>query len=506
MIHPTPGILHRLSARLAALPYGRAVGLATAAGAVLRLAVLVRQPLGYDEDFTAVVVHQPAGRMLDILSHDSAPPLFYLLERAVVVAADFADLAGFGGPGGPVALRIVPAIAGIAVIPLLAALARRVGGDSAGVWAAVFVAFVPTTVMLSGFVRMYGLGATLTVAAALLLWRAVEVPGLRRWTLYVVVAAAAVWTDYFCVVALAGILGAALWLRPGRRVAATAFAATTLAVGSIAAWLVAAPAQFGHTGQGFWVPPLGPVMIGGTYGQLFAGPQVPWDIPFGPPLFGLQVVAVMAGSAALAWLAVTWQRGLGPDARRAAAYCLVATGGVALLALVSIWRPVLDARYASVMWLPLLALAGVGLAAMPRRFATLLLAAVAIPTLALSVATTHRETSALVPELDAQVGPHDLAAAAWDHYLILLDETGPAVRPRLHVLSTTPLPWYVGTAAYPDGAAIADIPLDVIAGHGRIFWVADPGVAIPVVPPGYRAGKVRCAIEACLTIYSPPSE
>jgi hypothetical protein len=72
------------------------------------------------------------------------------------------------------------------------------------------------------------------------------------------------------------------------------------------------------------------------------------------------------------------------------------------------------------------------------------------------------------------------------------------------VLSTTPLPWYVGTAAYPDGAEIADIPLDVIVGQGRIFWVADPGVPLPVVPPGHRAGEVRCAIEACLTIYSPP--
>jgi hypothetical protein len=217
-------------------------------------------------------------------------------------------------------------------------------------------------------------------------------------------------------------------------------------------------------------------------------------------------VAVLSGSTALAWSAVMWGRGLGPDARRAAEYCLIATGGVALLALVSIWRPVLDARYASVMWLPLLALAGVGLAAMPRRFATLLIAAVAIPTLALSVATTHRETSALVPALDAQVGSHDLAAAEWDHYLILLDETGPAVRPRLHVLSTTQLPWYVGTAAYPDGAEIDEIPSDVIAGHGRIFWIADPGIALPVVPPGYRAETVRCAIEACLTIYSPPGE
>jgi 4-amino-4-deoxy-L-arabinose transferase-like glycosyltransferase len=496
-------IRHRLPipGRLPAHPtYARAVALATVAGAVLRFALIARQPIGYDEDFTAVVVHQPVGRMIDIVSRDSAPPLFYLLERAVVVAADFLGLAGLGGPGGPVALRLVPTLAGIAAIPLLAALARRVGGDRAGIWTAVFAAFVPTAVMLSGFVRMYGAASTLTVAAALLMWRAVEKPGPWRWAAYTLAAAAAVWMDYFSAVALAGIFVAAVWLRPDRRVVAAAFIATAVACASIAPWLYVAQAQLQHTGQGFWVLPLGPTMIGGTYCQLFMGPPIDWGIPFGLVLVGLQFAAVLAGSAALVWAAVIWRR-LGAEARRAAVYCLLAAGGVALLTLVSIWRPVLDARYASVMWLPLFALVGVGLAAMPRRYATLLVAAVAVPTLALGVVTTHRETSSLVPQLDAEVGPHDLAAAAWDHYLILLDETIPAVQSRLHVLSTTDLPWYLGTAAYPDGAVIAAVPQDVIANNGRIFWVADPGVAAPVLPAGYHSQQIRCAIEVCLTIY-----
>jgi uncharacterized membrane protein len=470
---------------------------------VLRFALIARQPIGYDEDFTAVVVHQPLGRMIDIISRDSAPPLFYLLERAVVVAADLLGLAGFGGPGGPVALRLVPTLAGIAAIPLLAALGRRVGGDRAGIWTAVFAAFVPTAVMLSGFVRMYGAASTLTVAAALLMWRAVEQPGRRRWAAYIVAAAAAVWMDYFSAVALAGIFVAAVWLRPGRRTVAAAFIATAVACASILPWVYVAQAQLQHTGQGFWVLPLGPAMIGGTFCQLFMGPPIDWGIPFGLVLVGLQFMAVLAGSAALAWSAYTWPR-LEAGARRAAAYCLLAAGGVALLTLVSIVRPVLDARYASVMWLPLFALSGVGLAAMPRRIATLLVAAVAVPTLALGVATTHRETSSLVPQLDAQVGAHDLAAAEWDHYLILLDETSPAVQARLHVLSTTDLPWYLGTAAYPAGAVIGAIPADVATDGGRIFWVADPGTAAPFLPAGYRSTRITCAIEVCLTIYGPP--
>jgi 4-amino-4-deoxy-L-arabinose transferase-like glycosyltransferase len=507
-VQPLINLLARPWARLAAacsgLGYGRTVGVVTALGAAIRIAGLARQPLGYDEDFTALVVHQPLGRMFDIVSRDSAPPLFYALERLIVAAADVFGLAGWGGPGGPVVLRVVPALAGIAAIPLIAALARRVGGNSAGLWAALFAALVPTAVMLSGFVRMYGLGATLTVASALLLWRAVDKSTTVRWLTYFAAAATAAWTDYFCVIALAGIVAAALWLRRGRRVSALAIATTTAAVATLAPWLLVAQAQFQHAGQGFWVPPLSFSMIGGTYCQLFMGPPIDWAIPFGLPLVGLQFAAVLAGSAALAYAAVAWRQ-LPADGRRGAIYLLIASGGVAILAIVSIWRPVLDARYAGVMWLPLFALAGVGLAAMPRRYATLLLLAVTVPTLALSTVTTHRQTSELVPELDARVGTHDLAAAAWDHYLILLDETSPAVQSRLHVLSTTGLPWYVGTAAYPEGAAIDTIPADVIAGHGRIFWIADPGVPAPVLPAGYRQNEVSCAIEVCLTIYEPPA-
>lgn len=495
-------LLGRATTRLS---YGRAVGLATAIGAALRLAFIARQPLGYDEDFSAVVLHQPVDRMIDIVCHDSAPPLFYILERAVVAAADLLGLASAGGPGGPVALRLIPVMAGIALIPLVAALARRVGGEPAGVWAAVFTALVPTAAMLSNFARMYGLAATLTVAATLLLWRAVEKPGRGRWAAYAVAAAAAVWTDYFSAVALVGILVAALSLRPGRRAAAAAFVATALAVASIGPWLVVARAQFEHAGQGFWVLPLGPTMVGGTLGQLFMGPPVDPGIPLGLGLIALQFLAVAAGYGALAAAALAYRQRLGPEARRAAVFCLLASSGVAILAVVSIWRPLLDARYAGVMWLPLFALAGVGLAALPRRAAVLLVAAIAAPTLALSAVTTHAETSSLVPVLEARLGGHDVVAASWGHYLILLDEANPAVQARLHVLIAEDPPWYVGTAAYPAGAVIHEVPADVAANRGRVFWVADPGVPPPTLPAGYHSLESRCVVGACLTVYGPGS-
>ncbi|HEX7495226.1 MAG TPA: glycosyltransferase family 39 protein, partial [Candidatus Limnocylindrales bacterium] len=234
----------RLAGLRNSLSYGRTLALVTVAGAFLRLAFLARQPLGYDEDFSAVVLHNPLDRMLDIVGRDSAPPLFYLL----------AWLPAHLDPS-PWALRLVPAMAGIALIPLVAALARRVSGDASGLWAAVFVAVLPTSVMLSEFARMYGLAGALTAAATLLLWRAADSPTPGRWAAYAVAAAAAVWTDYFAVVALAGIVPAGIWLRPSRRVATAAILTTAAAVLSLAPWLAFARAQFDHAGGGFWVPP-----------------------------------------------------------------------------------------------------------------------------------------------------------------------------------------------------------------------------------------------------------
>ncbi len=472
--------------------YGRTLALITAAGALVRLAFLARQPLGYDEDFSAVVLHNPIDRMLEIVGRDSAPPLFYLLAW---LPAHFT--------ASPWALRLVPALAGIALIPLVGSLARRVAGDASGLWAAVLVAILPTTVLLSGFARMYGLAGTLVVAATLLLWRATESPTTGRWAAYAAVAAAATWTDYFAVVALAGVVAAAIWIRPSRSVATAATVATAVAVLTLAPWLLFARAQFEHAGGGFWVPALSPTTIVGTLGQIFAGPPVNSGVPFGPGLVVLQYLAAAAGCTALVAAAVASTR-LPPESRPAAVFCLLASGGVLILAIVSLWRPLLEARYAGVMWLPLFALAGVGLAALPRRAAVALVAALAVPALALSVATTHPETSSLIPELDARAGDHDLVAASTSHYLVLLDEADPRIRSRLHVLTVEDPPWFDGTAAYPPGAVIHAVPADVMENRGRIFWVADPGATPPLLPAGYHSLESRCAIGVCLTIYGPP--
>ena len=160
--------------------YGQALTLITAAGAALRVLLAARQGLGFDEDFTAVAVSHSLGDTLRIVSRDSAPPLFYVLENAAASVG-----------AAPWNLRLVPIVAGIALIPLLAILGRRVAGDGAGLWAAAFTAFLPAALFTSTNARMYGLAGTLVVAAALLLWRSLERPGALRWAAFGVAAGAA---------------------------------------------------------------------------------------------------------------------------------------------------------------------------------------------------------------------------------------------------------------------------------------------------------------------------
>jgi 4-amino-4-deoxy-L-arabinose transferase-like glycosyltransferase len=406
--------------------------------------------------------------------------------------------AGFGS--APWNLRLVPIAAGIALIPLLAALGRRVAGDAAGLWTGAFVAVLPAALFTSANARMYGPAGALIVAAALLLWRATERPEARRWIAFAAVAAAAVWTDYFSAVALAGVLLAAAWLRPSRRVYAMACLGCAAAVASLLPWPAYAGDQLNHAGQGFWVAPPSPFGLAGTAGQLFAGPKSKAELPLGNLLLALQIAAAVGGWLALAGL-VLRRRSLSPSGRRAAVFCLLACGGVVALGIVSIWRPLLEARYAGVMWLPLFALAGTGLALLPRRAAGILLTAVAVPGLVLSVAVTHSGTADLLPGIEARMGAHDLVAADPDHYLLALAEGSPSLVARLHVLAAADPPWYFGTAAYPPDAVVHAVPDEVVANGGLIFYVGDPGSTPALLPPGYREQARQCVTDTCLAVY-----
>jgi len=479
--------------RVASLPYAWRLALAVAVGAALRIGFLARQPLWRDEAFTAIAVGKPLGEMLAAVSRDSAPPLSYVLDHAVVAQLGTA----------PWTLRLVSAFAGIALIAVAAALGRRIAGDRGGIGAAVLVACAPATVIASQDARMYALGAALGAAALLLLWRAVEAPTPGRWLAYAVVAAAAAWTVYFDALALVAAAVAVVAALPsGRAVAARAAAVTAAAVATLLPWLVVARAQFEHAGVPFWVRPLGPDTAFGTAAQFLSGPPVDPGVPLRPILVGLQAVAVGCGSLALVVLAAR-RRGLSANGRHAAALCcLVAFVGVGLLVAMSVFQPLLEARYASVLWPSLYAAAGAGLALARPRWSVPIVAGLLVASLGLSAAVTHPETAALVPAIASGLGPDDVVLAYPTQYLLLLHDATPEVRSRLRVIGPD-VPWYWGTAVYPDGAVIRGVPDGVAAARGRVLWVVEPDDPAPVVPAGYRETGTVCVVRACLRTFEP---
>src|SRR5580700_618434 len=97
--------------------YAAKIWLITGAGLIARLALIGYQPLWRDEAFTALAVQRPLGSMMDVVRNDSAPPLFYLVERLFAVIST-----------SPPMLRLFPVLFGTAAIPLTAALGRRVAG------------------------------------------------------------------------------------------------------------------------------------------------------------------------------------------------------------------------------------------------------------------------------------------------------------------------------------------------------------------------------------------
>lgn len=462
----------------------------TIGGALLRVARLDNDPLWRDEAFTALVASRPVGPMLDAVRHDSAPPLAYLLTHTLLLLGN-----------GTAMLRLGSVVAGTAAIPIAAALGRRIDGWRGGVSAAVGVAASPAMLASSRDARMYALTTTLVLLSSLLLWRALERPSGWRLLALGVTAAAAVTSDYFAIPALVAQTAAAIILRPRAR--SWILAAATVATGSLALvpWLIYARSQFSHGQSAFWVEPLSLHTLGGVFLQMLSGRPVEAAVPGRWALQTAQGVALVAGVVSLACLA--WRREPPLRCDRGAGFLAVTGFGmVGLLAGASLWHPLLEARYVSVGWGPLLVLVGIGAGRLgnPWRSA-LTLIAMAASGVVTSQAPLNPEIPAMVSRI-GQLGPHDVVLAGPAEYLVVLASEDNASREKTHVVGSD-IAWFWGTAAYPEDAAVASAPPDVVAHAGDVWWIAAPTEGPPPLPSTYTQRSMVCAAQACVTLYSP---
>lgn len=174
------------------------------AGAVALLAGVVLRfwtpgPLWLDESISVNIAKLPVSEIPRALSHDGAPPLYYVILHFWTSV--------FGG--GDIAARALSGIVSVATLPFLWLAGKRVGGRTVA-WVTLFLGLTsPFAIYYATTARMYSLMVMLSVLGFLALQRAMDRPTRGRLLAVTAVTAALLYTHYW---GLYLVLVTALWL------------------------------------------------------------------------------------------------------------------------------------------------------------------------------------------------------------------------------------------------------------------------------------------------------
>ncbi len=296
---------------------------------MLRFALLDSRELFRDEAASWLLARAPWGEIIPRSSHEAYPPLFpYLLKAVIAILVD-----------GPMALRALPAAAGLATVAVTWAWARQAVGTRAAFVAALLVALSPLAIANAREARMYSLESLLAVLAWWLIWALLVKPRHGAGRAFLVLGLA---------LAVAGELwtmptGIAVWglqvlvvgILAWRRRPGTGSATIGLATG-FAAFLPWLPRvlSVATDGQPFWTPVADLGALLATLAVVFGGwqPSPAWIAV--PPL-------AILGAIGFASLFRNRPHDRLPTA-------LAVAGAAALIPawwIASLWRPAYDPRY-----------------------------------------------------------------------------------------------------------------------------------------------------------------
>jgi mannosyltransferase len=246
-------------------PTVAAVVALTVLAAALRVAGIGHQGFWFDEANTAADVHFSPGAMLGLLpQNETTPPLFYCLGWV------WARVFGFG----EAPLRALPAVTGIASVPVLYLCARKLVSRRAGLIAAALTACNPFLIWYSQEFRPYEPLVLLSALSLLAFAYALERDSTRAIVAWAVVSALALAMHYYAMLA---VVPEAAWLlyeyrRDPRVVAAIAF------VGACGVALLPLAISQNSTGNASWIAPI-PLLprLGQVIPQFLTGFQVPLE-------------------------------------------------------------------------------------------------------------------------------------------------------------------------------------------------------------------------------------
>jgi len=180
---------------MATIKKHRTLIIITALGAVLRLSTLTVESFWYDETFTAWLAGLPLPNLWAATLGDVHPPTWYLLEWAAAALLGRSEFS----------LRIISALAGIALIPAVYRLALAFDRlPREALQAAGLAAVAPFLVYYSQEARAYSLIYLLTTLATIALLE-------RRWVLLTLTATAALYLHNLTVFYIAALGWLALY-------------------------------------------------------------------------------------------------------------------------------------------------------------------------------------------------------------------------------------------------------------------------------------------------------
>jgi len=264
---------------------------AIAVGVIARVYSLVVRPLWADEIFTLQVARRSVSEILTALRVDSGPPFHYVLAHVI--------LAPFGPApnASDVLVRLISLAASLLHLPLLVAVAGRLGREEAGLPAAALYSVFPLAVAYGTEGRAYALASFLVLLAFERALALRERPRLLIALGLTLAAAGAVLTHYLAVFPVAALAILALDARPAARHA--------LVLSGLAAAALVAP----------WVPvalaqPRASMAWSTGAGFASALRDFPANLAFGAPATGPATAALgVAGALVLAALLARAFRG-----------------------------------------------------------------------------------------------------------------------------------------------------------------------------------------------------
>ncbi len=317
--------------------HGRFGLLATALGvaaAVISFVLTWRHSIGNDEGATLTSALRGWGALWEEVVHlDAVHAGYYALMHL------WFDVV----PANPSTLRLPSAVFVGAAVVLLAFIGRRLFTPATGLAAAAVLAVMPRVTYVGSDARSLALALALSLAATLVLLRAGEGRGARRWVLYAALVFLAAFVNFYTLLVVPAHL-LMLGTR-GARVRALASAGSGALLASPVILLAA-----GQSGQLGWLETTGWHSVREVLVEQFADTST------------LAALGLWIGAIAGLMVLIRRERRLVP----AMLWWLL--GPTGLLLLISLVQPLYHPRYVTASAPALALLVGLALVALPRRW------------------------------------------------------------------------------------------------------------------------------------------